>query len=171
MVDQHLSKTSMLELYDSVMIPALTMLERDRRTGTVDPEREEFVFLSIREMVSEFAELGRERVQTDDAQTERRRRGRILCVPASHESDEITATMLAQLLEAAGYAAHSFSNNVRVEQLRHLVAPTVDDVVCISALPLFAFAPARTLDHSHVVLVRLERSGLGGVVDKLRSDG
>ena len=45
-----------MELYDSVLIPALSMAEQDRHKGAIDAAREEFLFLSINEMVVEFSE-------------------------------------------------------------------------------------------------------------------
>ncbi len=44
------------ELYDSVLIPALAMAEQDRHKGGLDQAREEFLFLSIKEMIVEFSE-------------------------------------------------------------------------------------------------------------------
>ena len=46
----------LVELYDSVLIPALGMAEQDRHKGALDAAREEFLFLSINEMIAEFSE-------------------------------------------------------------------------------------------------------------------
>ena len=51
--DLYLSENSLTQLYDSLIIPALTMAEQDRHKGALDPAREEFLFLSIREMLIE----------------------------------------------------------------------------------------------------------------------
>ena len=56
-VGRYLKDHSLLELCDSVLIPALTLAEHDRHKGALDPAREEFLFLSIKEMLTEFAEL------------------------------------------------------------------------------------------------------------------
>jgi predicted PurR-regulated permease PerM len=50
-----LSQHSLLELYDSVILPALGMAEQDRHKGALDGTREEFVFLSVKEMIAEFS--------------------------------------------------------------------------------------------------------------------
>ena len=47
---------SLVELYASVLIRALSMAEQDRHKGAIDAAREEFLFLSINEMVVEFSE-------------------------------------------------------------------------------------------------------------------
>ena len=55
-VGQFLKGRPLVELYDSVLIPALSMAEQDRHKGAIDAVREEFLFLSINEMIAEFSE-------------------------------------------------------------------------------------------------------------------
>jgi hypothetical protein len=152
--DLYLSENSLPQLYDSVIIPALTMAEQDRHKGALDPTREEFLFLSIKEMLVEFSE---KTLQSDAASAEGTGEaltvernpealpGRVLCLPAHDEADEITAAMLAQLLEQAGYVAISFSPDPSLQHTVGLIDPAENDIFCISALPPFAFARARTL--------------------------
>jgi methanogenic corrinoid protein MtbC1 len=73
---------------------------------------------------------------------------RILCVPASDEADEITAAMLAQVLEQAGCVVISFPLDASAEQMIQMVEPSESDIICISSLPPFAFARARTLSRN-----------------------
>jgi predicted PurR-regulated permease PerM len=152
--DHYLSENSLAQLYDAVIIPALALAEQDRHKGTLDPIREEFLFLSIREMLVEFSErtLKSETVNADLAREEppvdsvaEPSPGRVLCVPANDEADEITAAMLAHLLEQAGYAAISFPLDASLQHAVGLMGPTEDDTFCVAALPPFAFARARTL--------------------------
>ncbi len=56
-VDANLKEKSLIELYDSVLIPALSLAEQDRHNGMIDATREEFLFLSINEMIAEFSEF------------------------------------------------------------------------------------------------------------------
>jgi len=54
--------------------------------------------------------------------------------------------MLAQLLEQAGHAALSLPTaRASTEELLALIERRQDDVVCISALPPYAFPPARKM--------------------------
>jgi hypothetical protein len=139
------------QLYDAVVLPALAMAEQDRHKGGLDPAREEFIFLSIREMLVEFSErsLKSDAVSADDVIAEERDpavpAGRVFCVPANDEADEITAAMLTQLLEQAGRAAIAFPLDASLQHAVGLMAPAENDTFCISALPPFAFARARTL--------------------------
>jgi predicted PurR-regulated permease PerM len=141
-IDRYLSGHSLLQLFDSVIVPALTLAEHDRHKGALDPDREEFFFLSIKEMLTELAERA---VKPDDAKPPAPG-CRILCIAASDEADEVTAAMLALLLEHSGCSVLTFTPDASLQQLA-FVQPVADDVFCISALPPFAFAHARTLSH------------------------
>jgi predicted PurR-regulated permease PerM len=150
----YLREHSLAQLYDAVILPALTMAEQDRHKGALDRTREEFLFMSVREMVVEFFE----RTLKSDAANAggEPSAGRIFCVPANDEADEIAAAMLAQLLEQAGYAAISFSLDAAQQQAAGFLNPGENDTFCVSALPPFAFARARTL--SRELQMRFPRS-------------
>jgi predicted PurR-regulated permease PerM len=151
-VDRFLKEKPLLELYDSVLIPALSLAEQDRHKGAIDTLREEFLFLSINELITELSEyqLALNSPPAEDAAAQsgpaESLNARILCLPANDRADETTAAMLAQLLEQAGQAtlclpiAHaSLLENLALLQLKQ------EDVICISALPPYAFQPARTM--------------------------
>jgi hypothetical protein len=129
----------LMELYDSVLIPALSMAEQDRHKGAIDAVREEFLFLSINEMIADFSEY-----QPPDS--EGRPAQRIFCLPAHDRADEITAAMLAQLLEKKGFVTMSLPIvGPSPNEVLATVEAGPNDVVCISSLPPYAFAPARAL--------------------------
>ena len=155
---------SLLSLYDKVMVPALTLAEQDRHRGALDETRESFVYLSTSEIVSELA---------SDAPPEPARKGRrslsrwmsttghgapaagradaapstmrIFCLAANDQADEITSSMLAQLLERAGHGVLSLPVSSQLEEILQNLPPEPQDVICISALPPFAFAQAAAL--------------------------
>jgi len=151
-VDRFLKEKPLVELYDSVLIPVLSLAEQERYKGAIDTTREEFLFLSINEMISELSEyqLAHDSFQAEDAAAEsgpeERLSARILCIPANDRADEVTAAMLAQLLEQAGHAAMSLPiAHASPVELLALIEKRQDDVICISALPPYAFPPARTM--------------------------
>jgi hypothetical protein len=140
-------------LYDAVLIPALSMAEQDRHKGAIDAAREEFLFLSVNEMVAEFSEedssfesgaaLGRV-VPAPVAAA--RIDARVLCLAAHDRADEITAAMLAQMLERKGFATLSFTMaGASPNDWFALIDAGRSDVVCISAVPPYAFGPARAM--------------------------
>jgi predicted PurR-regulated permease PerM len=141
-----LKQQSLLELYDRVFVPALTMAEEDRHKGALDATRERYIFLSIKEMIAEFCHRAPVRSSQSGEDAEDSPAlfgGRVLCLPASDEADEITAAMLAQLLEGHGIGAIAFPSGPAILDSLALLAPQPEDVICVSALPPFAFAQAR----------------------------
>jgi predicted PurR-regulated permease PerM len=147
-VGQILKGKSLMELYDSVLIPALSMAEQDRHKGAIDSAREEFLFLSINEMIVEFSEYPMADISPEDPPPDAAERpnARILCLPAHDRADEVTAAMLAQILERKGFATLSFPVDASSpNEWLALIEAGRTDVVCISALPPYAFAPARAM--------------------------
>jgi predicted PurR-regulated permease PerM len=150
-VDSFLEGRPLIELYDSVLIPTLNLAEQDRHNGTIDAAHEEFLFLIINEMIAEFSEYHPSLCSPAEADAApepgptEHFHGRILCLPAHDQADEITAVMLAQLLEQKGYVALSFPRGTSPLEMLALAGPGKDDLICISALPPYAFAPARMI--------------------------
>jgi len=154
-VDIFLKAHSRLELYDLVMIPALTLAEQDRHRGAIDAAREEFLFLSVNELIAELSDYQPPAGDTSESENEPAPETapiepsgdsrRILCLPAFDQADEIAAAMLAQLLEQQGNVALSFLAGSNFNELIALVTPGPNDVICISALPPYALAPARKM--------------------------
>jgi predicted PurR-regulated permease PerM len=138
-VDLFLKEHTLVELYDSVLIPALAMAEQDRHKGALDPIREEFLFLSVNEIVAELSSYTPK--ENEIAEQLPQAPARLFCFAANDQADEITNSMLLQLLEQRGYTAFSFPAGVEAP----ITGLEPDDVICVSALPPFAFANARSL--------------------------
>jgi predicted PurR-regulated permease PerM len=143
-VDEFLKGRPLVELYDSVLLPALSLAEQDRHKGAIDTAREEFFFLSINEMVVELAEY-RLTGATSIADTAEHPNHRIVCLPAYDRADEIMSAMLAQILEQKGFATLSFPLGPSLNECLSSIGSDPGDVICISALPPYAFAPARAM--------------------------
>jgi predicted PurR-regulated permease PerM len=153
----------LVSLYDKVLVPALTLAEQDRHKGAMDETRESFLFLSLSEMISELAVYRPEEVAAKSKKLISRWRTaerpelpaihaepaptavRIFCLAANDRADEITGSMLAQLLERAGHGVLSLPFDSPFEEILTHLAPETQDVVCISALPPFAIAQASAL--------------------------
>ena len=151
-VTRCLKEKSLVELYDSVLIPALSMAEQDRHKGAIDPTREEFLFLSINEMITELSEYQPEPLPSpaEDAAAPpppaQQTAARILCLPANDRADEVAAAMLAQILERAGHAALCLPvAHASLLEMLALLETRPDDVICISSVPPYAFSPARAM--------------------------
>jgi AI-2E family transporter len=144
-VDAFLKEQSPIELYDSVIIPALSMAEQDRHKGALDEAKGAFIVQSISEIIGELAEYK----LPEPARRFDRPGMRVICLPANDQADEISAAMLAQVLEGAGYpvvclpVAESVPD--AIEEIAGIV-PHPGDIVCISSLPPFALLNARTMN-------------------------
>jgi hypothetical protein len=143
------------ELYDSVLIPALSLAEQDRHENRLEDANQKFICQSTRELIDEFWEPrgeqptaaieGGGRGELSRAMALRDEQSRkVVCVPARDEADEIVAIMLAQVLETAGHQALCIPLGTAAEMLAQ-VKDERPDVVCISALPPFAIPHARAL--------------------------
>jgi hypothetical protein len=154
-VDVFLKSKPLIELYDTVLIPALNLAEQDRHQGSIDTAREEFLFLSINEMVAEFAdykppepeplpetEAGENPPEPKILQPINRR---IICLPAHDEADEIAGAMLSQILEQAGCPVLALPLSPSLFDTVAMLEVGPTDIVCVSALPPYAFAPARKM--------------------------
>jgi predicted PurR-regulated permease PerM len=144
-VDGYLTDHTLTQLYDSVLIPMLSMAERDRHKGALDPAREEFLFLSMKEMLADLPDYSLKSEQANDEPKGVLLAGRVICIPAHDEADEISASMLSQLLELEGYVALSFPVGTDLQQLGPTLDLSEDDIVCICSVPPFAFSHAKAL--------------------------
>ena len=185
-VHNFLKSHSLMSLYDQVLIPALTLAEQDRHKGALSETRESFLFLSVSEIVSELALY-----QPGEGSPKPRRlisrwmskptptvfasaasqveplpsSTRIFCLAANDQADEITSSMLAQLLERSGHGVLSLPVGSPFEEIVKNLPLEPQDVVCISALPPFAFAQAASLCQRvrlHLPVVKL-LAGIWGV--------
>jgi methylmalonyl-CoA mutase cobalamin-binding subunit len=154
-IELFLKDRSLVELYDAVIIPALSMAEEERHRGALDEARENFFIQSINEVIAELADHDTQKSAPGDQNgdgvlIESRNPAaspeiRVVCIPASDRADETTAGMLAQLLELAGYATVSFPVMTSPTDVLEDLTIQESDIVCISALPPFALMNARSL--------------------------
>lgn len=157
---KYLETKSLEELYDSVLMPALSMAEKDRHRNRLDENTERFIIENTGRMVHELFEIDEQKHRglfaPDSAPTPADGRAnnisetpvqpalKIICVPARDHADEIAGTMLTQLLEKAGQKV----SRIPLQSAPAMVSRAVQskpDVICISALPPFAIAHAKAL--------------------------
>ncbi len=146
-----------IDLYDAVLLPALSLAESDRHKGALEEERASFFMQSAAELVSELTTFtvkvpGGSALPLAGSADEALAHALaarvccpVVCVPASDQADELAATMLAQVLEAAGHKTLLLPPSALTPELLAGFAAEPHMYLCISALPPFAFASARTL--------------------------
>ena len=143
------------EIYDHVILPALSMAEQDRHTGALSEPREQFIVNSINESVLQLAPAqpqaessNAEDVVGSESNGIRKEYHdyRVLCIPAKDAADEITGAMLAQLLEHAGFLALSFPVTDSPADLLRGISTSPEDIIVVSSLPPFALLHAQRLN-------------------------
>jgi len=143
LVDDDLENKPLVEVYDTLLIPALALAETDWHRGELDEGRHKFILQSLREMIDERDE-GQQEVQAKEGIEDGiSPRPRILCLPARDQADEIAAMMLAQLLATGECLVRSVSFAAAAGELVDLVEGRKPDLVCISATPPAAVLHAR----------------------------
>jgi len=148
-VEEYLKQNPIGNLYDSVLIPALSLAEKDRHMNVLDEIRTKFIYQNTRELIEELYEDSSASLEPDHplvlaGATESQSGSMVVCIPARDEADEIVGIMAMQLLRRAGHNASALpiaSVSMMLEKAEQLHP----DVICISALPPFAAVQAKSL--------------------------
>lgn len=154
-LENYLKGSTLEDLYDTVLIPALGLAEADRHKNRLEEANEKFISQSTRELIDELwepregdpsaaAEIEESAASRGDGRSHKKKSQSILCLPARDEADEIIGMMLAQVLERAGHRAQCLPLGTAAEMLAQLKEGK-PDIVCISALPPFAIPHVRSL--------------------------
>ena len=153
--EQYLEGKPLAELYDSVVIPALSLAEEDRHKGALEDVRSNFVFLSVGELVARLNGYRQGGIAVSDKselslKLEELRHPTpsgfpVVCISASDRADELTTIMLTQLMERAGHPTLLLTSDAVSEDILSGLAQEPSTVVVISALPPFAFAEVQAI--------------------------
>jgi predicted PurR-regulated permease PerM len=155
LADRFLEERPLLDFYDTVLLPALGLMEQDRHKGSIDETRGNYLLLSATELVAELSEYkdevsaaSSESVTALEVNAEaetRQRRAPIICIPAGDAADELTAMMLSQLLEQSCHKTLLLPTGSVTPEILERLGQDAGTILCISALPPFVFTEARTL--------------------------
>lgn len=153
--ERFLDGKPLTQLYDSVIIPVLSLAEEDRHKGALSDVQSKFVLLSMGELVARLTEYRPKGSPEEEKSTRsmliEARRARlqkefaVVCLFSGDKADELTTVMLTQLLERAGHQTLMLAADAMSEEILMGLAAEKDTVIFISALPPFAFAQARAL--------------------------
>jgi predicted PurR-regulated permease PerM/methylmalonyl-CoA mutase cobalamin-binding subunit len=144
---------SLETIYDSVLIPALILSEKDRHEGDLDESAIDFIRQTARDLIDElgFRDNGDAEPENGMGTRASGRTGssapKALCIPVRDETDELGSMMLAQLLEKEGMEALALPVR-RADEVLAAVSAENPDVVFLSGMPPFAMARAHRLYRS-----------------------
>ena len=127
LTEQLLKDKSAIDVYDEVIVPAMSLAEEGRHGGFLDSETHVYFLENTRELVEE---IGTREVSGSG---ENHISARIICLPAKDATDELACQILAQLLPSATVEVMplgiSTNDLVRAIQRRRV------DLVCVSGVP------------------------------------
>ena len=147
-LDTCLKDSSLENIYDSVLIPALVLSQQDRLKGDLDESSLDFIRQTTRDIIDELGLRDLPESEGSPILTQSKNHPvKVLCVPVRDETDELGAIMLGQALEAAGLQSSAIPVR-RVDEILATVSEENPDVVFLSGLPPFAMARAHRLYRS-----------------------
>jgi len=151
LLDEYFEHAPLVEVYDTVLIPALVAAETHWRRGEVEEGRYRFILQTLKSMVQERGERNQEPQEKAADSSIAARAGlpglRVLCLPAHGEGDELAGMMLAQIADIRGCVVETSPATAMAaaSELVDYVEQRKADLVCISAAPPAAVAHARRL--------------------------
>ena len=155
--DRFLDKRPLIDFYDTVLLPALCLVEQDRHRGSFDETRGNYLLLSATELVAELSEFKAAATlaaaAANDTATDTNpeapelhlRPAPVICIPAGDQADEVTAMVLAQLLEQSCHNTLLLPTASVTPEILERLGQDPGTILCISALPPFVFTQTRTL--------------------------
>jgi predicted PurR-regulated permease PerM len=163
LIDKYLEHQPLVEVYDTVLIPALALAETHGQLGELSEGKHQFILDSLKEMIQDLGE-GQQQARAKQAAAEapdaaksetngdpRRLLGdntprpSLLCLPARDEADAIAALMLAQVLATGDRLVRAIPVASLATELAELLEQSQPAVICVSATPPAAVMHARYL--------------------------
>jgi predicted PurR-regulated permease PerM len=151
-----LKASSQTDLYESVFLPALATVERDRLNGQLEKEQYDTAIQEMRDLVEDIGTrpASASKVEADKAValadaasiTEAAAPTcTVICLPVKAERDEIAGVMLAQLLHQHEFPALCLPARSSNDVLLETVSKDHAEVVCLSVVAPSTVVHARAL--------------------------
>ncbi len=188
LAEAHVKTNSLTSLYDSVLIPTVTLAEIDAQRDELDAEHRSGIHQNIRDLVEDFgsappskSQLEADKVVAEDTPfSPAGPTGRVFCVPARAHRDELAGAMLVQLLRQQGFDAENASAALSSGELAELAAKSDPEAICISVVAPSTLIHARYLSaklraqlpHAKIVVgVWGATENMAAAGERLRSSG
>jgi predicted PurR-regulated permease PerM len=135
-IERHVREQTALAAFDDAVLPALRSIETDFRGGVLSEVARAEACQILRQIIADLAAPAFE----SDANS-----AQVLCIPASHEGDELAGLMLAQVLTQSGVAATVLSSKLLAAESVEQAVALAPSIVCVSSVPPVSTIAARSL--------------------------
>ena len=144
LLDEQLAASSVLELSDAVLLPALCFIEHDHDRGAFDDARRDALVARVDELVEDLTEAP-VAPSADAAPSSPEVRLQVMCLPAADAADEVAAHLLARCARPAGVDVNVIGIASLKGEMVELAMQNPPDAFFISAAPPNAVLSARYL--------------------------
>jgi predicted PurR-regulated permease PerM/GAF domain-containing protein len=188
LAEAYAETNSLTSLYDSVLIPTVTLAEMDAQRDELDAEHRSAIHRHIHDLIEDLgaAPPSKSQLEADKQVAEHTPfplsgpTCRVLCVPARAYRDELAGAMLVQLLRQQGFDAENASAALSSGELLEMAAKSDPEAICISVVTPSTLIHARYLSaklraqlpHAKIVVgIWGATENMAGAGERLRSSG
>jgi AI-2E family transporter/GAF domain len=129
LVETTLKTRSRTEVYDHVIVPALTMIEEAKHSEEMTAVRAEEVLQSIEELIEDLG-IGHASYAKHEAESGRS----VICIPARDFADEIACELAQQVLEGSA-SVRIVPANASLASVQQLMTRLQPEVICVVGVP------------------------------------
>ena len=147
LIDEALAARPLVEVCDTVLMPALRFIEQDHERGAITTERRDELITLVGELIDQLPDtvaLGQTEATAGQADSATALQMTVLVLPAADHADELAAQLMVHALPSAEFKATALAVTLKGEMLEQ-VASNAPDAICISATPPSALIHARYL--------------------------
>ena len=154
-VEEHLKIHPVEQIYDDVLLPALSYAQRDGDLGRLAENDQQFVFQATREILDDLnnlkPEISSKQLDSagaaiiDENTPAASPKVRIIGRPARDEADELALLMFRQLLDSTRYDIELMVEETLTSEVVALAAEKSPALICIASLPPGGLAQTRYL--------------------------
>ena len=188
LAEAYVKTNSLTSLYDSVLIPTVTLAEMDAQRDELGPEQRSAIHRHIHDLIEDLgsAPPSKSQLEADKAVAEHTPfplsgpTCRVFCVPARAHRDELAGAMLVQLLRQQDFDAENASAALSSGELVEMAAKSDPEAICISVVAPSTLIHARyltaklraQLPHVKIVVgIWGATENMAGAGERLRSSG
>ncbi|MCY7355798.1 MAG: AI-2E family transporter [Lysobacter sp.] len=141
LAEEQLGETSLVQVYDEVIVPTLALARHDVRNAKLDAAAQQELATASREIVEGLGRQARNGDSddksdgSDDAEASVQTLTRLLAVPARDSSDEVAVAMLRELIDTQRYVWSAASAASMASDVIALIEREAPAILCIASVP------------------------------------